>query len=239
MQYSDEELRAKRRKFNVKIFILLILLLLAVFFAARALLWGKRGHESELLSLVSYASPLSESHKPKLESVNGIEVDRRCAEELMRMLTECEAAGYSPQLTRGYISRAEQEEVYLQRVDWYVSNGSSEDEAAMFAMQDVFFPGTNEHELGLAVDIVDGYYRTPDVHQGETGTGRWLVENCHLYGFVLRYPEGKQSITGQPYSPWHFRYVGRDAAERMYQLDMTLEEYVMWFYSEEAIVIYS
>jgi D-alanyl-D-alanine carboxypeptidase len=60
---------------------------------------------------------------------------------------------------------------------------------------------------------------------GETKEGKWLAENAHRYGFILRYPKGKESITGYKYEPWHFRYVGADAAAVIYEKKWTLEEY--------------
>ena len=137
------------------------------------------------------------------------------------------------------VSREEQQKRYDERVAWYTARTGDGEAARGYALWDVFWPGTDEHELGLAVDIVDGEYRTADEKQAATGTNRWLQENCWKYGFVLRYGDGKTDATGQKYSPWHFRYVGADAAAQMFQLELSLEEYLAWFYSEEAIVIYS
>ena len=238
MSNSDAELRAVRRK-KVKLIIALVLVLIALFFAARALLWTKAEEEAALLSLVSHNEPMQQEYKPRLVDVRGVGVDERCAEPLEQMLSDCEAAGFAPLALKGYLSRDEQTELYEEQLEWLISNGTPEEEAPGKALWDVFYPGTDEHELGLAVDIVDSGYRTIDTPQSRTGTYKWLSANAYKYGFVVRYPEGKFELTGREFSPWHYRYVGVEAATQMHQLELCLEEYLMWFFSEEAIVIIS
>lgn len=96
-------------------------------------------------------------------------------------------------------------------------------------------PGTSDHQTGLAVDIVQTSlpYKYSLLIQefGETDAGKWLAENCYRFGFVLRFPEGKEDITGIIYEPWHFRYVGRTHALKMQELDLCLEEYVEYLNS--------
>lgn len=92
-------------------------------------------------------------------------------------------------------------------------------------------PGYSEHQTGLAVDI--GFYRFGIYddnfsvldYQKEL---KWLKENAHRYGFIVRYPEGKEDITGYIYEPWHLRYVGC-ISKFLYNYDLTLEEFYMWF----------
>lgn len=81
-------------------------------------------------------------------------------------------------------------------------------------------PGTSEHQLGIAVDI--NADKTQSTNE-EVYT--WLAENAHKYGFILRYPQGKEKITGTEYEPWHYRYVGREAAEEIFNNQICLEEY--------------
>lgn len=94
------------------------------------------------------------------------------------------------------------------------------------AEQAVAIPGTSEHQSGLAMDISsesEGYLLTENFElQAE---GIWLRENAHRFGFILRYPKEKEDITEYQYEPWHFRYVGEDAAKIMYENDWTLEEF--------------
>lgn len=89
-------------------------------------------------------------------------------------------------------------------------------------------PGHSEHETGLTFDLCD----VPGKHClttsfENTSEGIWLRENAHKYGFILRYPKGKEGITGYAYEPWHFRYVGLEHAEIIYERDVTLEEYLL------------
>ena len=82
-------------------------------------------------------------------------------------------------------------------------------------------PGTSEHELGLAIDInADLDRSTSDEVYG------WLAQNAWKYGFVLRYPADKTDITGIDYEPWHYRYVGQEAAKEMHKKGLCLEEYL-------------
>ena len=88
-------------------------------------------------------------------------------------------------------------------------------------------PGTGEHELGLAADLMDESYPYLDEEQENTPTQRWLMENSWRYGFILRYPNGSTEITGILYEPWHYRYVGRGPAEEICRMGVTLEEYLL------------
>ena len=90
----------------------------------------------------------------------------------------------------------------------------------------VAVPGTSEHQLGLALDIVDMNHQILDESQEETDTQQWLMAHSWEYGFILRYPNDKSEITGIIYEPWHYRYVGRDAAREIYEQGVCLEEYL-------------
>lgn len=90
----------------------------------------------------------------------------------------------------------------------------------------VAVPGFSEHQTGLAMDISSKNVNLELIKKfGETEEGKWLAKNAHKFGFILRYPEGKEEITGYQYEPWHFRYVGVYAATVIYENDLTLEEY--------------
>ena len=88
-------------------------------------------------------------------------------------------------------------------------------------------PGHSEHETGLASDIVKQGVSMYDF--GSTKEYTWLKENAHKYGFILRYPEGKEYLTGYMYEPWHYRYVGKEAAKYIYENDIVFEEYYAYF----------
>ena len=88
------------------------------------------------------------------------------------------------------------------------------------------YPGTSEHNLGLAADIVAKDYQLLDDKQAETPEAVWLEENCWRYGFILRYPTDKTGETGIIFEPWHYRYVGKEAAREIMEQGICLEEYL-------------
>lgn len=88
-------------------------------------------------------------------------------------------------------------------------------------------PGTSEHQTGLAADVsCESINYELDVSFGETAEGEWLRQHAHEYGYILRYQEGQEDITGYSYEPWHIRYVGKEAAEVITEKDITLEEFL-------------
>lgn len=89
-------------------------------------------------------------------------------------------------------------------------------------------PGYSEHQTGLAFDIGEAGQEQhwASASFGKTAGGKWVKENAHKYGFILRYPEGKEHITGYMHESWHFRYVGKEAAAAIYSQNITLEEYL-------------
>ena len=101
-----------------------------------------------------------------------------------------------------------------------IAQGYSEENARTEVGKVVAVPSTSEHQLRLAVDIVD------IENQEKTAVQKWLMENSWRYGFILRYPNDKSDITGIVYEPWHYRYVGKEAAKEIYDLDVCLEEYL-------------
>ena len=104
--------------------------------------------------------------------------------------------------------------------------GYDAEEADQKAATVVARPGTSEHELGLAVDIVDADYQQLDEGQASTPVQQWLMEHCWEYGFILRYPDGKSDLTGIIYEPWHYRYVGVETAQALRESGQCLEEYL-------------
>ena len=96
----------------------------------------------------------------------------------------------------------------------------------VLSAMEVAIPGTSEHHTGLAVDIVDASYNHLNHEQAKRPTQKWLMEHCHEYGFILRYPKGKTDSTGIIYEPWHYRYVGTELAQELHDAGLTLEEYL-------------
>ena len=148
-------------------------------------------------------------------------VDIRIAQPLIDFAQGCKNAGLPVYLSSGYRSYDEQMYLYNRKV----GQGYSEEVAKTI----VAYPGTSEHQTGLVCDITDYYRETKDSSLENTETYQWLREHCTEYGFVVRYPADKSgsadSITGVIYEPWHFRYVGREAAEYIMANNLCLEEF--------------
>ncbi len=185
-----------------------------------------------LLLLVNQWNQLPEDYEPELELVAELdgrryELDRRCSEALWDMLADCAAAGGHPYICSAYRSAQDQQKLYQDKVRRLEREGVSREEAPELAAESVALPGTSEHQLGLAVDIIDEEYPFLDEGQEETATQIWLMENSWRYGFILRYPNGTTEQTGIIYEPWHYRYVGREYAEEIHRMDLTLEEYLL------------
>ena len=109
--------------------------------------------------------------------------------------------------------------------------GAEAEEAAAFWVAP---PGASEHQTGLAVDIVDADYLELDEGQESTATQQWLMTHCTEYGFILRYPTDKSATTGIGYEPWHYRYVGKEAASAITQSSLCLEEWLVETYHIQA-----
>lgn len=155
-----------------------------------------------------------------VELSNGVSVDSRIYPALQEMFDDMRAEGIEPIVREGFRTHAYQQEMMDERREEYINEGYDEDEADAMAREYVAEPGTSEHELGLAVDINAG-------EDTDSWTlYDWLAEHAHEYGFILRYPEEKSLITGINYEPWHYRYVGKTAAEEIYERGITLEEYL-------------
>ncbi len=179
------------------------------------------------LLLVNPWNPLPEDYTLTLKELyNGHAVDERCYDELTAMLDACKADGLSPLVCSSYRSQSKQEALYENKVERLVSQGWSREDAKVEAAKVVALPGTSEHQLGLAVDIVDLNHQLLDESQESTDVQQWLIAHSWEYGFILRYPNDKSEITGIIYEPWHYRYVGKDAAKEIHDAGVCLEEYL-------------
>lgn len=107
-----------------------------------------------------------------------------------------------------------------------MDQGYGLEDAKAKAGRQVAVPGTSEHQLGLAVDIVDVSYQLLDTNQENTDVQKWLLENSWRYGFILRYPTDKTDVTGIVYEPWHYRYVSKEYAKEIYEKGVCLEQYL-------------
>ena len=195
-------------------------------------IYDNRGQEKEvnwedLLILVNPWNKLPEDYEADLIQLrNDQAVDVRCYPALQQMMDDCREEGLEPLICSSYRTVKRQEELYQKKVREFQAQGLALKAAEEEAAQVVALPGTSEHHLGLAVDIVDMNYQQLDTHQETTKVQKWLKENSWRYGFILRYPNGKSDITGIIYEPWHYRYVGKEAAAEIYEQGICLEEYL-------------
>lgn len=148
-------------------------------------------------------------------------VDSRIYPDLQRMFDDMRDEGIYPVVNEGYRTKEEQEQMMEDKVNAYIYDGVSEKLARKLAEESVAAAGTSEHELGIAVDIIADKTKSDN-----EAVYRWLAENAYKYGFILRYPQDKTTLTGFEYEPWHYRYVGTDAAAEIFERGICLEEYL-------------
>lgn len=156
------------------------------------------------------------------------QVDSRIYPELQSMFDACRGDGLYPLVWSSYRDTGEQQRLMNEKIENYVSQGMSRKNAEQEAALWVAEPGHSEHELGMAVDInseSEELCSSWDVYE-------WLRQHCWEYGFILRYPEDKTEITGIDYEPWHFRYVGKEAAKEIMESGICLEEYIELHYGK-------
>lgn len=183
--------------------------------------------DDSLWRIASRVRPLNDrNYRPVLEvaqaaawqqvSRNEQSIRPELQEPLRQMFADAKAAGYELMIGSGFRSSQQQAAIYNNYVRMRGQAGADKVSAR---------PGTSEHQLGLAVDIAytdrNCYLKTCFA---ETGAGKWLAANAHQHGFILRYPRGKEEITGYQFEPWHFRYVGKDLANALHQSGLTLDE---------------
>ena len=180
------------------------------------------------MALVNSGSPLPVDYKITLASIgdSGFFFDARAIYYLLRMLEDCEAAGFSPLVAGAYRSLEDQQLVFEERVRQLRSQGVTNAEADLRAHHENMAPGQNEHNLGLAVDIVSAYGQGMNDSVLKEPEYSWLVEKAPEYGFIQRYTVDKEEITGVAFEPWHFRFVGIEQAQLIAANGLSLEEYL-------------
>ena len=181
--------------------------------------------KDELLTLVNFENTIPKDWKVDLVQLNnGQSVDRRIYDDLIAMLQAAKSEGLNPLICSSYRTNEKQEQLYQNKVSEYLSQGYSKVEASDKAAFWVARPGTSEHQLGLAVDIVSTKNQRLDRSQENTVEQQWLIQNSWKYGFVLRYPTNKNSITGVGYEPWHYRYDGKKKDKKIKEKREYIEE---------------
>ena len=179
------------------------------------------------LVLVNKQHPVPEDYTFTLGTITGtMKCDVRIIDELMAMMEAAKADGIDLMICSPYRDYNRQTVLFNRKIDYYMDKGYSYLEAYKIASITVTVPGASEHQIGLALDIVSNTYTSLDTGFGKTDAGIWLREHGYEYGFILRYPLGKEYITGIQYEPWHYRYVGKKAATAIMKQGITLEEFL-------------
>ena len=184
--------------------------------------------ESWNLILVNFETPLPDGFTvPELTQLRANQaVDSRIYPALQRMMDDARAAGLEPLVCSSYRDWETQTRLFNGEIQDWLDKGYSQADAETEAAKWVSRPGTSEHQTGLTVDIVDLSYQMLDMDQAKTPVQQWLMAHCAEYGFILRYPADKSAITGIGYEPWHYRYVGVEAAQEIMERGLCLEEYL-------------
>ncbi|MCL2078020.1 MAG: M15 family metallopeptidase [Oscillospiraceae bacterium] len=191
--------------------------------------------------LINNKNPLPEDYEPELMVIEfpddesdfgrgNFELDARCVGYANEMLKAAKLDGVRLSVVSAYRSRQRQDETFRSYVDRLMRENYSQSEAVIYTASQIALPGASEHNAGLALDILseDWFLYNNDVTDSfdQTPEFKWLEKNSWKYGFILRYPKGMEEITGFIYEPWHFRFVGIDRAEQIYNSGFTLEEYI-------------
>lgn len=183
------------------------------------------------LELVNNWTKIDESIERPLKALpNGLLVDERIIEDYTAMTNAGKEAGHEIVAVSTYRSVELQKTNYNNRIQQYLDEGHSQEEAVKLTEDYIAIPGGSEHHTGLAIDVMDtewlktgkGLIAEFDTQESQ----QWLVEHAAEYGFVLRFPKGKEEETGIEYESWHFRYVGKENAAYMKKYDLSLEEYI-------------
>lgn len=181
------------------------------------------------LTLVNADNKIPEDYELNLKSIDKYrQFDSRAIKYLNDMMNDMIKDGISNVWVQSaYRSIESQTQVYNNKIEEYKKQGKTDEEAQKLTEELIMIPGCSDHNLGLAVD----FNYVEDKFENTKGF-QWLTKNAENYGFVLRYPEDKASITKVKYEPWHWRYVGEKNAKKMNELGMCLEEYVEYLNNE-------
>lgn len=220
------------KKLWILLTVILLVLLSLLFLGMRLMRWKEEQDRAKLLTLVDREHPLEDDYNVEFTLMGeGQMVDSRCVDDLEAMMADCRRAGGRPELTASFRTWGAQERVYEEALAALLESGLSREQAVTSLERKIELPGCSEHQLGLAVDFAELGCELPQEQQTDTATILWLQDNSWRYGFILRFPADKTEITGMDFRPWHYRYVGRDAASQIRELGLSLEEYIELFYS--------
>ncbi|MBE5881752.1 MAG: D-alanyl-D-alanine carboxypeptidase family protein [Lachnospiraceae bacterium] len=179
------------------------------------------------IMLINKQHPIPDDYEFTLAVIKGsMKCDERIIPELQQMMQAAQNDGVSLVIRSPYRDYERQIYLFNRKIKNYMKSKMSYLESYRTTAQAVTVPGASEHQVGLALDITSDTYTTLTEGFADTEAGEWLENHSYEYGFILRYPDGKEDITGISFEPWHFRYVGKNAAKYMYDHELTLEEFV-------------
>lgn len=176
-----------------------------------------KSQASSLAVVVNKKYKLPSDYVPALSAINGGRLRQEAVENVSILLKDAQDAGSPMKIISSYRSYATQITVYQKWVNLY---GKTEADRVSAR------PGHSEHQTGLALDLgaIDGACSL-EVCFGDTRAGKWLANNASKYGFIIRYPQGKEAATGYSYEPWHIRFVGLELANNISNSGKTMDQY--------------
>ena len=160
------------------------------------------------------------------KTYNGQRVDSRIRGELEAMIDAARKDGYHLMICSSYRDYKKQDQLMDESIAKFIRRGLSYKDAFFKTKEQIALTGASEHHTGLAVDIVGKNHQSLDESQADTKEAKWLAEHAAEYGFILRYPKDKEDITMISFESWHYRYVGKEAAEYMKEKNLCLEEFI-------------
>ncbi len=179
------------------------------------------------LILVNKMHPIPDDYDFTLSNLDTWgQMDERVCDSMNQMISAAHQDGIGLAVVSAYRSNSQQIDNFNKHISQYMSMGYSYSESYQKTSKYVTIPGTSEHEMGISADILSYDYMSMNQGFADTDSAEWLKEHAWEYGFILRYPEGKEDITGIVFEPWHFRYVGIEAAYYITSNDLTLEEFI-------------
>ena len=224
-------MRKSRRKngcASVVLIVVLIVVIATIFILAKDSFAGNEQNKppetTNILILVNKDNKLPDDYKVGLTTIESLQVAKVLLDDLNEMRKAAEKENIFLYIRSAYRTPEEQEKVFSNTFSGYVNQGNSKSVAMERAEQVAARPGYSEHQTGLAIDFSLGTNAEKQVEMWE-----WLSKNSYKYGFILRYPEGKEHITGYAFEPWHYRYVGREHAQSIYDKGLLFEEYIAFF----------
>ena len=178
------------------------------------------------LILINKEHLIPDDYEFELATIKGsMQADIRVIPHVRELLEKAQSEGVDLYICSPYRDMERQTMLFERKIKSYTRQGYSYEEAYDLASQTVTIPGSSEHNAGLAFDFVQEDYQQLDAGFANTRAGRWLYDHAAEYGFILRYPKGKEDITKIEFEPWHYRYVGVKAAKEIMSRGITLEEY--------------